>query len=235
MRLLVAEDDARLLKSLLHIFTKNQYVADGACDGESALACARSGEYDGLVLDIMMPGMDGVEVLRTLRREGITTPALFLSARTEVSERVEGLDAGADDYLPKPFHTSELLARVRAMLRRKENFVPDLLCLGEVALNRSTWQLQYIERSLSLGGREFQILEMLMQRPGAVIATEQFMTHIWGWDTPVDTSVVWVHISNLRRKLEKLKAPAGIRFLRGAGYVLELTAEAYRTGGRAQP
>ena len=221
MRLLVAEDDAKLLKSLLHIFIKNRFLADGVTDGESALNCARSGEYDGLVLDIMMPGLDGIEVLKALRREGITTPALFLTARTEVSQRVEGLDAGADDYLAKPFHTEELLARVRAMLRRKENYVPDLLTCGEVVLNRSTWQLHYKEHVLSLSGRELQIMEMLMLRPGVIIPTEQFMTHIWGWDAMVDTSVVWVHVSNLRKKLEAVRAPLGIRFVRGAGYVLE--------------
>lgn len=221
MRLLIAEDDPKLLKSLLHIFLRSKFSADGVSDGAEALVHGRTREYDGLVLDIMMPGLDGLQVLQTLRREGITTPALFLTARTEVSQRVEGLDCGADDYLPKPFSTVELLARVRAMLRRKETYLPDLLTFGAVTLNRSTYQLLYQGRDQALSGKEFQLLEMMMQVPGSIIPTERFITHLWGWDTNVDTSVVWVHISNLRKKITALGAPLEIRFVRNAGYVLE--------------
>ena len=221
MRLLIAEDDPKLLKSLLHIFQRSKFSADGVSDGAEALVHGRTREYDGLVLDIMMPGLDGLQVLQTLRREGITTPALFLTARTEVSQRVEGLDCGADDYLPKPFSTVELLARVRAMLRRKETYLPDLLTLGAVTLNRSTYQLLYQGRDQALSGKEFQLLEMMMQAPGSIIPTERFITHLWGWDTNVDTSVVWVHISNLRKKITALGAPLEIRFVRNAGYVLK--------------
>lgn len=221
MRLLIAEDDPKLLKSLLHIFQRSKFSADGVSDGAEALVHGRTREYDGLVLDIMMPGLDGLQVLQTLRREGITTPALFLTARTEVSQRVEGLDCGADDYLPKPFSTVELLARVRAMLRRKETYLPDLLTFGAVTLNRSTYQLLYQGRDQALSGKEFQLLEMMMQVPGSIIPTERFITHLWGWDTNVDTSVVWVHISNLRKKIAALGAPLEIRFVRNAGYVLE--------------
>ena len=221
MRLLIAEDDPKLLKSLLHIFQRSKFSADGVSDGAEALVHGRTREYDGLVLDIMMPELDGLQVLQTLRREGITTPALFLTARTEVSQRVEGLDCGADDYLPKPFSTVELLARVRAMLRRKETYLPDLLTLGAVTLNRSTYQLLYQGRDQALSGKEFQLLEMMMQAPGSIIPTERFITHLWGWDTNVDTSVVWVHISNLRKKIAALGAPLEIRFVRNAGYVLE--------------
>lgn len=221
MRLLIAEDDPKLLKSLLHIFQRSKFSADGVSDGAEALVHGRTREYDGLVLDIMMPELDGLQVLQTLRREGITTPALFLTARTEVSQRVEGLDCGADDYLPKPFSTVELLARVRAMLRRKETYLPDLLTFGAVTLNRSTYQLLYQGRDQALSGKEFQLLEMMMQAPGSIIPTERFITHLWGWDTNVDTSVVWVHISNLRKKIAALGAPLEIRFVRNAGYVLE--------------
>ena len=221
MRLLIAEDDPKLLKSLLHIFQRSKFSADGVSDGAEALVHGRTREYDGLVLDIMMPGLDGLQVLQTLRREGITTPALFLTARTEVSQRVEGLDCGADDYLPKPFSTVELLARVRAMLRRKETYLPDLLTFGAVTFNRSTYQLLYQGRDQALNGKEFQLLEMMMQAPGSIIPTERFITHLWGWDTNVDTSVVWVHISNLRKKIAALGAPLEIRFVRNAGYVLE--------------
>lgn len=221
MRLLIAEDDPKLLKTLKHIFESNKFIVDGVSNGKDALAYAESKEYDGLILDIMMPGLDGIQVLQKLRKMEITTPALFLTARTEVAQRVEGLDAGADDYLPKPFATSELLARTRAMLRRKENYVPDLLSYKDVVLNRSTYQLVYNEQLQTLSGKEFQIIEMLMQRPDIIIPTDEIMTHIWGWETNVDTSVVWVHISNLRKKISAIHAPVEIRFVRNAGYVLE--------------
>ena len=224
MRLLVAEDDPRLLKTLTHIFESNKFSVDGVSNGEDTLAHGQTVEYDGMVLDIMMPGMDGIRVLKALRKAGVTTPALFLTARSEVSQRVEGLDAGADDYLPKPFSTAELLARVRAMLRRKDNYLPDLLRLGPVALNRSTYQLGFGGREQTLSGKEFQILEMMMQTPGTIIPTDRFITHLWGWDTNVDTSVIWVHISNLRKKINALGAPLEIRFVRGAGYLLEVRA-----------
>lgn len=221
MRLLIAEDDPKLLKTLKHIFESNKYMVDGVSDGQDALLYAETEEYDGLILDIMMPGMNGVEVLKQLRSQGVSTPALFLTAKTEIYQRVEGLDAGADDYLPKPFATSELLARVRAMLRRKDNFVPDLLTVGKLSLNRSTYELLYRGETRSLSGREFQIMEILMQRPGFVVPTDVFLSHVWGWNSEVDISVVWVHISNIRKKLAQLNAPVEIRFVRGAGYVLE--------------
>lgn len=221
MRLLVAEDDLKLLKTLVHLFELNHYLVDGVSNGTDALDFALSGEYDGLVFDIMMPGMDGVTVLKKLRQGGITTPTLFLTAKTETYQRVEGLDAGADDYLPKPFSTQELLARVRAMLRRKDHFTPDMLEFGEIKLNRSTYELTGNGQSQPLSGKEFQVMEMLMQKPGMIVTTEQFVTHIWGWETNVDTSVVWVHLSNIRKKIDALGVPVRIRFVRNAGYVLE--------------
>ena len=222
MKLLVAEDDPKLLKSLVHILENGKFMVDGVDNGEGALQYAATGEYDGLVLDIMMPGKDGLEVLQELRRKGINTPTLFLTARTEISQRVEGLDAGADDYLPKPFSTAELLARIRAMLRRKDTYLPDLLSLKGGTLNRSTYQLTWEGKSQSLSGKEFQILEMMMQAPETILSTERFITHLWGWDATVDTSVVWVHISNLRKKITALGAPLEIRFVRNAGYMLEV-------------
>ena len=225
MRVLIAEDDQKLLKSLLHIFKMNKFSADGVSNGDEALAYAMTDEYDGLILDIMMPGMDGIQVLKALRAEHITTPVLFLTARTEVSQRIEGLDAGADDYLPKPFSTQELLARVRAMLRRRDNYAPELLEVENTVLNRSTYELACSARSCSLSSREYQIMEMLMEKPFMIIPAEQMITHIWGWNAEVDTSVVWVHISNLRKKIEKVRAPLQIRFVRGAGYTLEKRQE----------
>lgn len=220
MRLLIAEDDPRLLKSLIHIFEQNKFTVDGVTNGEDALLYAQTEVYDGVILDIMMPGMDGISVLRKLRQSGMKTPALFLTARTEVEQRVEGLDAGADDYLPKPFSTAELLARVRAMLRRRDNYMPDLLTYQGVALDRSTYQISFQEKFQNLSGKEYQILEMLMENPKVIVSTDKIMTRVWGWNSEVDMSVVWVHISNIRKKLDAIRAPLEIRFVRGAGYVL---------------
>lgn len=222
MRILIAEDDPKLLKSLVHIFELNNYAVDGVDNGVDAFDFAFSGEYDGLILDIMMPGMDGVTLLKKLRSSGITTPALFLTAKTEIYQKIEGLDAGADDYLPKPFSTGELLARVRAMLRRKDNFTPDLLTFEALFLNRSTYELVYHNKTQALSGKEFQIMEMLMQNPTAILSAEQLITHIWGWNTNVDTSVIWVHISNIRKKIDLLGASVSIKFVRNAGYTLEV-------------
>lgn len=221
MRILIAEDDPKLRKSLVHIFEHNHYAVDSVDNGTDAYEFAASGEYDGLILDIMMPGMDGIDLIKKLRVNGITTPALFLSARTEIHQRIEGLDAGADDYLPKPFATQELLARVRAMLRRKDNFTPDLLTVGTLTLNRSTFELQCGSQIQPLSSKEFQVMEMLMRHPGQILTAEQLITHIWGWDSNVDTSVVWVHISNIRKKIDALGATVIIKFVRNAGYVLE--------------
>ncbi len=221
MRILVAEDDPKLLKSLVHIFKTNNYAVDGVLTGSEAYDYAMSDEYDGLVLDIMMPDMDGLTLLKSLRQNGISTPALFLSARTEVYQRVEGLDAGADDYLPKPFSIPELLARVRAMLRRKDNFTPNLLVFGDLQLNCSTYELYCNDKKQTLSGKEFQVMEMLMRHAGMVVGSEQIITHIWGWDTEVNISVIWVHISNIRKKLDAVGTRVKIKFIRDAGYSLE--------------
>ncbi len=221
MRLLIAEDDTKLLRSLKHIFEKNNYMVDAVANGTLAYDFAAAGEYDGIVLDIMMPGMDGVEVLRKLRAKGISTPVLFLTAKTEVYQRVEGLDAGADDYLPKPFSTQELLARVRAMLRRKDTYSPEIIEVNGLILNRSTYELSFGGQTLAISGREFQIMELLMTHPSFIISSDKFLSHIWGWDSEVDVSVIWVHISNIRKKLSAINAPMEIHFVRGAGYKLE--------------
>ena len=223
MRILIAEDDPKLLKSLVHIFEMNHYAVDGVDNGVDAFDFASSNEYDGLVLYIMMPGMDGVSLLKKLRANVITTPALFLTAKTETYQKIEGLDAGADDYLSKPFSTGELLARVRAMLRRKDNFTPDLLTFEKLTLNRSTYELICDGKTQALSGKEFQVMEMLMQNRGVIVTAEQLITHIWGWNTDVDTSVVYVHVSNIRKKLDALSAPVAIKFVRNAGYILEAT------------
>jgi len=226
MRLLIAEDDPCLLRSLAHIFETEGYLVDAVARGDDALAYAESGEYDGLVLDIMMPGRDGVSVLQALRERSISTPALFLTAKDGVAERVQGLDAGADDYLAKPFSTSELLARVRAMLRRKDTYTPDLLEACGLVLDRSTFELSAGSERLSLSAKEYQIVEFFMNHAGMIISADKVLTHIWGWESDVSMSVLWVHISNIRKKLAALGAPASIRFVRGAGYILEASKDA---------
>lgn len=221
MRLLIAEDDKDIARALTALFEHNHYSTDTVFNGNDAYDYGLTGNYDGMILDIMMPGMDGLEVLRALRSAGIKTPVLLLTAKGEVEDRVCGLDAGADDYLPKPFAASELLARVRAMLRRKENYQNDTLEFEGMSLNLSTFELSFRSESIRLVSREFQMLQMLMQSPGAVISTEQFMERIWGWESDVEVSIVWVYISNLRKKMDKLGVPVNIKALRGVGYCLE--------------
>lgn len=221
MRILLAEYDPKLLKSLIHIFRNNRYITDGVSNGADAFNYAATGEYDGIVMDIMMPEKDGLMVLRELREQNITTPVLLLTARTEIPQRIEGLDAGADDYLTKPFAAAELMARVRAMLRRKSNYTPDILSVGSTVLDRGTLEVSCREKTASLSAREFQILEIMMQNPRVIIPAEQLMTHIWGWDSNVDMGVIWVHISNLRKKIGTINAPITIKFIRNAGYMLE--------------
>ena len=221
MRLLIAEDDRDIARALTALFEHNHYSTDTVFNGNDAYDYGLTGNYDGMILDIMMPGMDGLEVLRALRGAGIKTPVLLLTAKGEVEDRVCGLDAGADDYLPKPFAASELLARVRAMLRRKENYQNDTLEFAGMSLNLSTFELSFRSENIRLVSREFQMLQMLMQSPGAVISTEQFMERIWGWESDVEVSIVWVYISNLRKKMDRLGVPVNIKALRGIGYCLE--------------
>lgn len=221
MRLLIAEDDKDIVKALTALFEHNNYSVDAVYNGNDGCDYAINGKYDGIILDIMMPGRDGLEVLRTLREAGVRTPVLLLTARSDIEDRVNGLDAGADDYLPKPFAASELLARVRAMLRRRENYQNDILEFEGLSLNLSTFEFSFQDRALRLVSREFQMLQLLMQSPGAVISTDRFMERIWGWDSDVEVSIVWVYISNLRKKIDKLAAPVTIKAVRGIGYCLE--------------
>lgn len=220
MRLLIAEDDRDISKALVMILEKNNYSVDSVFNGKEAYEYAVSDNYDGIILDIMMPELDGIEVLTKLRSERISTPILLLTAKAEVDDRVAGLDAGADDYLAKPFAISELLARLRAMLRRKGEFQPDILEFKSVTLNKATYELGYNDKYVRLASREFQMLEMLMKMPGQVIPTDQFMDKIWGWDSEVEVSIVWVYISNLRKKFATIQAPIEIHAIRGGGYCM---------------
>jgi DNA-binding response OmpR family regulator len=221
MRLLLAEDDRDISKALVTILEKNNYCVDAVFDGKSAFSYALTGQYDGIVLDIMMPEMDGIEVLTKLRSQKITTPVMMLTAKSETDDRVLGFDSGADDYLPKPFAMTELLARVRAMLRRRGNFQPEIVKAGNLALNKSTFEIEYTGHSMRLVSREYQVMELLMENAGMVIETDRMMEHIWGWDSDVEVSIVWVTISNLRKKLALIGAPSAIHAIRGVGYLLE--------------
>ena len=222
MRLLLAEDERELSRALTAILNHHGYSVDAVDNGADALDYALSGNYDGVVMDIMMPRMDGVTALRRLREQGVQTPVLLLTAKGEVDDRITGLDAGADDYLTKPFDMGELLARLRAMLRRREGFTPDLLELGDLSLDRGAYLLRGPEGEVRLANKEFQLMEYFLENPRQVLSTDQLMERIWGWDSEAELSVVWVYVSNLRKKLRALGAHVELRATRGVGYSLEV-------------
>ena len=221
MRLLLAEDEKSLSDALVAILTHSHYSVDAVYDGQEALEYLEYGEYDGVILDIMMPKLDGLTVLRTVRAAGNTVPVLLLTAKSEIDDRVEGLDAGADDYLPKPFASKELLARIRAMTRRQPVLQGTDLRRGNVSLSRTDFTLTGPEGSAHLANKEFQMLEMLMGNPGQVISTERFLERVWGYDSDAEVNVVWVNLSSLRKKLASVGANVQIRASRGLGYSLE--------------
>lgn len=221
MRILLAEDEKELSNALAVILKHNSYLVDAVYDGADALNYGLSENYDVVILDIMMPRMSGLEVLEKLRKEGIHTPILMLTAKAEIEDRILGLDMGADDYLSKPFAMGELLARVHAMTRRKSEFTPNLIEVGNISLSKESYELSNKKSSLRLGNKEFQMLEMLMNNPKCLISTEQFMERIWGYNAETEINVVWVYISYLRRKLSSLNANVKIKAVRGIGYTLE--------------
>ena len=221
MRLLLAEDEKELSKAIVAILKHNNYSVDAVYDGKSALDWAMTGNYDGILLDLMMPEMNGLDVLVSLRARGIDTPVIILTAKSEVDDRIAGLDAGADDYLPKPFAMGELLARVRAITRRKSGFTPNTLSVGNLSLNRESYELLCNGETIRLAGKEYQMIEMLMSNPNNLISVDQFMERIWGYDSDTENSVVWVYISNLRKKLVSMGADVEIKATRNAGYYLE--------------
>ncbi len=220
MRLLIAEDEKSLAKALGVILEKSGYSADQVYDGISALEYLETGNYDGMILDIMMPGMDGLTVLRKIREQGSRLPVLLLTAKAEVDDKVEGLDSGANDYLTKPFAPKELLARIRAMTRNQAAG-DSVLKVGNVTLNRATYELSSSEGCFSLTNKEFQVMELLMSNPRNLIPTERILEKIWGYEGKTEINVVWVYISYLRKKLVKLKADIQIKASRNAGYSLE--------------
>lgn len=221
MRLLLAEDEADLAEALTVFFQKNHFSVDTVANGLDAYTYGLTGAYDGIVLDVMMPKMNGFEVLEKLRGENIQTPIMMLTARGQKQDRITGFNAGADDYLPKPFDPDELLSRVRAILRRGGDYKPTVLSFGDVWLNTSSGELSCGGRTVSLSGREFQVMELFMRMPHMTLSAERLLEKIWGWDSDAEINVVWVNISNLLKKLKGLDANVTIRAIRGLGYALE--------------
>jgi len=219
MKLLLAEDELSLSRAIIKILEKNNYTAEAVYNGEDALYL-ESGNFDAAILDIMMPKMDGITVLQKLRASGNQIPILILSAKSEVDDKVLGLDSGANDYLTKPFDSKELLARIRAMTRTGQA-VSSRISTGNITLDRATFELSSPSGSFRLTNKEFQMIEMLMTNPKHLISTERFMEKIWGYDSDTEISVVWVYISYLRKKLHALGANIQIKAARNAGYSLE--------------
>ena len=224
MRLLYAEDERSLARAVSTLLIKNNYSVDVVYDGKSALEYLETGNYDGVILDVMMPKLDGFQVLKRMRAQGDSTPVLLLTARSEIDDRVSGLDSGANDYLTKPFDMKELLARIRAMTRVLSVQPDKTIRRGSVTLDCSSYDLTGPGGSFKLAGKEYQMMEMLMRTPRRLISTDTFMDRIWGYDSEAEVNIVWVYISMLRKKLKAIDADVEIRAQRGVGYYLEVQA-----------
>lgn len=222
MKILLAEDEKSLSNALVTILKHHNYLVDAVYNGEDASSYASTNTYDLLILDIMMPKQNGFEVLKTLRNNKNSIPVLILTAKSEIEDKVYGLELGADDYLTKPFNTQELLARIKALTRRRQNQIEDTLTFGNLSLNRSTLKLSNGKKELSLIGKEFQILELLMLNPNMLISTEKIMEKIWGYDSNTEINAVWTYISYLRQKIKKLNGNFIIKATRNIGYSLEI-------------
>lgn len=221
MRLLITEDEQDLAEALGIFFEKNQFTVDVVYDGQSAYDYALTGNYDAIILDVMMPKMNGFDVLQRIRENGIQIPVMMLTAKAEKDDRITGFNSGADDYLPKPFEPDELICRVRAMLRRGGEYHATVLSFGDVQLDCGSNQLTCGEKSVSLSSREFQVMELFLRNPQVVFSADRIMERVWGWDSDAEINVVWVHISNLRKKLKSIGSKVNIRANRGLGYLLE--------------
>ena len=222
MRILLAEDERSLSKAIVALLEKNNYSVDAVYDGDEALSYIEAGNYDAVILDIMMPKRDGISVLREMRTRGYNIPVLILSAKSEVDDKVLGLDSGANDYLTKPFSVKELLARLRAMTRKGDGQIDSTLKFGNLTLDLATYELSTASGFLKLANKEFQMMDMLMRNPTHLISTERFMEKIWGYDSDAEINVVWVYISYLRKKLTTLGADVEIKAHRNSGYSLEI-------------
>ena len=224
MRVLIAEDEVATAKALKLLLEKSKYSVDIVHNGNDAWDYVSDGGYEVVVLDIMMPGMNGIEVLKKMRNNGIKTPVLMLTAKAEIEDRVAGLEAGADDYLPKPFATNELIARVKALGRRSENYTDSVKKAGNLELDGNRYEMRVKEKSVSLTNKEYQLMELFVLHPGFVFSTEHLMDKIWGLDSESDIDVVWTHIGFVRKKLRSIDANVEIKTIRGAGYSLEVNA-----------
>lgn len=221
MRILFAEDELALSKALTTILKRNNYSVDAVYDGQTALEYLEMDNYDCAILDIMMPKLDGISVLKEIRKKGMQIPIIMLTAKSEVDDKVLGLDSGANDYLTKPFEAKELMARIRAVTRIQTVQSDSLLKFGNLTLNQATFELSSPAGSISLANKEFQMLELLMSNPHHLISADGFFEKIWGYDSEAEVNVVWVYISYLRKKLEKLDADVKIKATRNVGYSLE--------------
>ncbi len=221
MRLLFAEDEQDLNRITSLRLKDAGYSVDSCLTGTDAIDYLDAAEYDAVILDIMMPGLSGTEVLKRLREENIMTPVMLLTAKTEVEDRIKGLDLGADDYLPKPFAMGELLARVRAMLRRKDVFVPDVISCGNLKLDRQNFELSAEENTVALSNLEFRMMETLIMNKGIYISSDELLEKVWGLESNAESGNVWVYISNLRKKLSSIGARVSITAKRNLGYTLE--------------
>lgn len=224
MRLLLAEDERELSNALVAILKHNKYSVDAVYDGEEALEYLEADNYDGVILDIMMPKVDGLQVLKQIREEGNKIPVLMLTAKSEIDDRVTGLDLGADDYLTKPFAMKELLARVRSITRRQSDMTDTVLEMGNTTLSRTTFELSAGDQTTVLANKEFQIMELLMANQKQFFSADRMMEKIWGYDSDADMSVVWVYISNLRKKMTSINSNLQIKAARNIGYTLEIKA-----------
>ncbi len=224
MKLLLAEDERDLADALTVLLERNKYIVDTVYNGRDAYEYASTGEYDGVILDIMMPQLTGLQVVTRLREDGVTTPVMLLTAKGQKDDRITGFDAGADDYLPKPFATDELLARIRALLRRSGDYKSTVLALGTLSLDCGSGVLSDTGGSARLSGREFQIMELFMRSPSMIISADRIIERVWGWESDTEVCSVWVHISNLRKKLRSIDSAVEINAVRGMGYVLEAKA-----------
>lgn len=218
MRVLLAEDSRELSTALQYVLERTNYTVDSVGTGTDALEYAQTGVFDIILLDLMLPGMDGIQVLRQLREQGIPTPVLIISAKCNLSERVYGLDCGADDYLGKPFAVTELLARMRALLRRNESYLSDILSFGNMKLNCGSYELFTEHGTVRLNNKEYQLMSCFLRNPGRIFSAEELMEKIWGWESDAHINVVWTNITHLRRKMEQVCANVQLRSLRGAGY-----------------
>ena len=221
MKLLFAEDDPDVARGVAAILERNNYLVDVVNNGQDAYDYIMEGDYDAAVLDIMMPKMNGDEVVRRIRKNGKSIPVMLLTAMGEVEDRIDGLDAGADDYLTKPFVSGELLARVRALLRRSQTFTPDVIRFKDLSLDCTTYRLSCGKKQEVLPKKAFLLAEMFLRSPGIIISADKIMDHVWGWDSEAEINVVWVNISTLRKVLAKIGSDVRIRMVRGTGYVME--------------